>query len=722
MSNSDKDNQAVRSNSQDAEAYFLQGLKRNYVIDGQKAIKDFSQAIQINPNYAEAYYERGFIYFGENKHQKAIKDFTQVIRINPNYAEAYYWRGYISFKQENQQAAFNDFEQVIKLRSDIAEAWFVRAFIRDSFGEQQGATEDYVQAIHAWSLVQNDPIKKFKYERMIHDSDQIIQANPELAYFYYPGLAFLVVKEARSSEETDSFSIFPNDEFSFVDEDDQKVLVNFRQVIKLKPEFAEVYYYMYWVNGDSKYCRQAIQLKPDFFEAYFELGQIYEKEGERSKAVDNYSKAIQINPNFALAYFYRALIYTELQDEQRALNDFIQVLKLSPEIIREYLDTNTIYSPYYHEQAAEGYIQILQTKPQNANDYCQRGSVRGKLGDVQGALKDLNKSIQLNSEFAEAYFERAHIRFIKSDEGDEGRKILSDYDKAIRLNPNFADAYCNRGVIRLLDGQLLLANVNRGIEDLNQAIRLNPNQAEAYFARSVSYFIQFEAEIYQLTGEFPGEEHEPEKRKRLPNLLNDVLKAVRLDPEVTKDHSDVIEPSNRFILVELGDKPRIVEKFHRIIQSDSVNSDAYYNRGWAYLKVGDQQGAVQDFTWVIQHNPQDAKAYYGRGFAYYRLKNYQQAIEDYSQAIELDPSFVEAYFLRSLVRYDSGDKQGAMEDANQAIRCSYGEYINAYLVRSQIRYDFGDNLGAWEDFLAGAAGAYFPGIGKAAARGRPRSR
>jgi tetratricopeptide (TPR) repeat protein len=453
-------------------------------------------------------------------------------------------------------------------------------------------------------------------------------------------------------------------------------------------------------------------MQKNIVEAYLQLGQKFEKTAQWAKAVENYSQAIQVNPDFAPAYYYRGLLRSKLGDEQKSANDLIQALKIDPRIngyckINENDYINGVSSSClldsYDDQAVEEYIQVLQIQSLGANDYYKRGIVRSELGDVRGAFKDLNTSIQLNPELVEAYFERGRIfyeinNFSKIINANNTQSVLSDYNQAISLNPNLADAYYNRGVIRIFDARNRVfdvppPDVKGGIEDFNEAIRLNPNHAEAYFARSIAYYIQLEVEEQRSNSASALSE---QQKLLLPGVLKDAIQALRLDPDVTK----LVQQECRSLkLIKFGNKQRGVEKFTRRIQTDSNNINAYCHRGWASLKVGKQQGAVEDFTWVIEHNSQDAKAYCGRGFVYYQLKNYQQAIEDYSQAIKLKSDFVEAYLLRSLVRYDSGDKQGARQDTTEAIQWSGGTSGKAFLFQSQIRYELGNKLGAWNDFV-----------------------
>lgn len=70
-----------------------------------------------------------------------------------------------------------------------------------------------------------------------------------------------------------------------------------------------------------------------------------------------------------------------------------------------------------------------------------RGMMRSRLGDREGAIQDFNRAIDLNPDYGEAYTNRGAE---KDEMGDYSGAIL-DYDKAIQIDPNDTIAWFNRG-------------------------------------------------------------------------------------------------------------------------------------------------------------------------------------------------------------------------------------------------------------------------------------
>ncbi len=82
-------------------------------------------------------------------------------------------------------------------------------------------------------------------------------------------------------------------------------------------------------------------------------------------------------------------------------------------------------------------------------------------------------------------------------------------------------------------------------------------------------------------------------------------------------------------------------------------SDAYCNRGRAYLTKGNLGNAIADCTEAIRLDPKNAVAYLFRGTAYAATRttgsDYDKAIADFTEAIRLDPKNAYAYRCRGEV-------------------------------------------------------------------------
>ncbi len=69
---------------------------------------------------------------------------------------------------------------------------------------------------------------------------------------------------------------------------------------------------------------------------------------------------------------------------------------------------------------------------------------RQNWAEHEEAMKDYDKAIELNPQYAEAYNNRG----IAKAELGRNEEAMKDYDKAIELNPQYAEAYNNRGSLQ----------------------------------------------------------------------------------------------------------------------------------------------------------------------------------------------------------------------------------------------------------------------------------
>ncbi|OWY65617.1 hypothetical protein B7486_40835 [cyanobacterium TDX16] len=141
--------------------------------------------------------------------------------------------------------------------------------------------------------------------------------------------------------------------------------------------------------------------------------------------------------------------------------------------------------------AAKTYLNIARSifknskKPvsTDAETLYQRGLVKAKQGDYEGAVADFTEAIRLKPKYPEAYYQRALTRYQPDEDGEyensDSEGAIQDLTQAIQLKPDYADAYYERGEILSNSGE-----VEPAIEDLNQTIRLNPNHIAAYYSRA----------------------------------------------------------------------------------------------------------------------------------------------------------------------------------------------------------------------------------------------
>jgi tetratricopeptide (TPR) repeat protein len=106
------------------------------------------------------------------------------------------------------------------------------------------------------------------------------------------------------------------------------------------------------------------------------------------------------------------------------------------------------------EKAVE-YLDKAIALKENFQYYNNRGRFKFVLNDIKGSLKDINKSIELDSNSYAAYNNRGAIQ----QKFGNFKGALDDFNKALKLKPNFTEASNNRSkVLRLLALDSLINN------------------------------------------------------------------------------------------------------------------------------------------------------------------------------------------------------------------------------------------------------------------------
>jgi tetratricopeptide (TPR) repeat protein len=111
---------------------------------------------------------------------------------------------------------------------------------------------------------------------------------------------------------------------------------------------------------------------------------------------------------------------------------------------------------------------------QSAKDFTQKGRDLYEKREFMEALLNLNKAIEVDHNYSQAYYVRGNIK----DAFDDRHGAMKDYNQAVEKNPKFSDAFFARGNVKMK-----LQDYYGAISDYTAAIAINENYIEAYFNR-----------------------------------------------------------------------------------------------------------------------------------------------------------------------------------------------------------------------------------------------
>ena len=117
-------------------------------------------------------------------------------------------------------------------------------------------------------------------------------------------------------------------------------------------------------------------------------------------------------------------------------------------------------------------LSFAQTE--NAKEFYNSGNDKLDKREYKEAIKDYDKTIELNGTFSAAYYNRALAKnYLKDYKG-----AIEDYSVALELDSTNIQALNNRGLAKKA-----LEDYDGALEDYTKAINLNESFASAYFNR-----------------------------------------------------------------------------------------------------------------------------------------------------------------------------------------------------------------------------------------------
>ena len=195
---------------------------------------------------------------------------------------------------------------------------------------------------------------------------------------------------------------------------------------------------------------------------------------------------------------------------------------------------------------------------------------------------------------------------------------IKDYDRAVELNPNYAKAFNNRAVVYEKTGEL-----DKAIEDFGQAAKVDPNYARPFAHRAAIHAGKHEYDLAVRDYDeairlapvvepalWNGRCWGRTMLGDLQGALSDCNEALRLD----KNYTPALD-SRAFIYLKTAKWNAAIQDYNLALEQEPRLASSLYGRAIAKRKTGDTAGANTDMAAATAIEPN-----IGAEFASYGLQ------------------------------------------------------------------------------------------------------
>jgi len=225
--------------------------------------------------------------------------------------------------------------------------------------------------------------------------------------------------------------------------DFDNAILHYSKAIELDPtnlifhtNLAAVYFEMKKYDESIAECKKAVDVgreqRADFkliAKAYNRMGTAHRKQGELELAKTAYEKALTE---------HRTPDYRQnLSEVESAIKKAAEEAYINPEIAeQEKQKGNDCFKKGEFADAVKFYSEAVKSIPRDAKIYSNRAACYTKLTAFDLALKDCDKSIELDPSFVKAYLRKGNALKVMG----QTQKAMDVYEKAMEIDPNNAEA------------------------------------------------------------------------------------------------------------------------------------------------------------------------------------------------------------------------------------------------------------------------------------------
>lgn len=431
------------------------------------ALSDYDRAVALEPNNAQTYFNRGVMRQEVGDLNNALEDLNRAIELEPDKTEMLYHRAVVLMELRQWQEAIDDFDALIARYPYFLPSYYLSAQAHTSLGHKKEAFS--LRQTASQLEEKKDSIEQAAAQQPQTDI-QLAEAQPQKRNHRKE----FSTRAAQNQEESGS------EDNKYASEARGAVQKRHADVIN-EPNIALSYYSQqqplrrtnYFHYTVDQYNRLRLLPSPLRFTVQettltAEMVSLhFDQIARLSTLIDNYegrftfSNSGESAQHGAALYLARAIEFALVQDYTSATDDCTKAILLEPKLYFAYF----LRANWRYKQ-----LEYLRSTGQvTADNSIGRTRTGTKYEmDVEIMLRDYDYVITHQPDFSFAYYNKANMLCSQK----EYQSAIQHYTKAIEVDNDFAEAWFNRGLTRIFIGE-----PEDGIQDLSKAGELGIYQA-----------------------------------------------------------------------------------------------------------------------------------------------------------------------------------------------------------------------------------------------------
>lgn len=423
--------------------YINRGIIYYRIHNYRSALADYDKAITLSPNDAQCYYNRGVLRQELGDYNRALEDFTRAINIAPDQIEIYYQRGLVQLQLRQWKEALEDFTTIMQRYPYFLPAYYLAAQAETSLGHDKIAFDLRQQA---YNLEQKkDSIQS------LQTTMQLAESQPQQRD-HRKEFSALAAQNQEASEDENKYNSDtrgtvqkrytdvvnePNIFLSYYATSSQ---ANALRQTNYSHASVDAYNHSVQLPAPLRFTTKEVNLTADMVNQHF-------------AQINHLSNLLDQHEEVGLLVA-RSFEFALVQDYSSAIDDITQAI----------LQDGQLYFAYFCR--ANWRYKLLEYKRAMGEAI--------ESADFELMLRDYDYVINHLPDFSFAYYNKANMLCIQQD----FKAAISYYTRAIQVDSDFAEAYFNRGLT-----YIYINEIEKGIADLSKAGELGIYQSYNLISR-----------------------------------------------------------------------------------------------------------------------------------------------------------------------------------------------------------------------------------------------